>query len=187
MSSGTPAEQEYQMDYLTNIDLVVAKFDETGKAVFKDAGPPATNYISGAVEASYLWGAEQTPSLPDAVGGPVAQIDFPIPGGSRFGLVCFPPHSAGKLDMRAGGQADEVEIGSHPGMHRSDSLDYEIVLKGKVDIILEGGARRTLHPGSCLVMAGVMHAWENIYDEPCIYAVVVIGANPRPGISAGQE
>lgn len=166
------------MDYLTNIDLVVARFDESGKAAFASVGMPATNHIPGAVEAAYLWGTEEAPSLPNAIGGPLTQIDFPTAGGTRLGLVCFPPHSAGKLDMRAGGNAEGAELGAIPGMHRSDSLDYEIILQGKVDIVLEGGSRRTLNPGSCLIMGGVMHAWENIYDEPCIYAVVVVGARP---------
>lgn len=166
------------MDYLANIDIVVARFDNMGKPVFADVGNPAISYVSGAVEASYFWGTDHTPSLPDAIGGSLARIDFPLPGGSRFGIVCFPPHSAGKLDMRADKPTEGAESGEYPGMHRSDSLDYEIILQGKVDIVLEGGARRTLHPGSCLIMGGVMHAWENIYDEPCIYAVVVVGAHP---------
>lgn len=166
------------MDHLANIDVVVACFDGSGRAVFADVGLPATNHVPGAVEASYLWGTDQTPSLPNAVGGPVAQIDFPAPGGSRFGLVYFPPHSAGRLDMRNGEQPEGAEPGAIAGMHRSNSLDYEIILQGRVDIVLEGGARRTLRPGSCLVMGGVMHAWENVYDEPCIYAAVVLGAHP---------
>lgn len=163
------------MDFLKDLDVVVARFDHTGRAVFADPGPNATSHVPGAVEASYFWGTDETPSLPNGIGGPIVEVDFPVPGGSRFGLVCFPPHSAGKLDMRTGIQPEGAEPGAHPGMHRSDSLDYEIVLRGKVDIVLEGGARRTLHPGSCLIMGGVMHAWENNYDEPCIYAVVVIG------------
>lgn len=57
------------MDYLANIDVVVARFDENGEAVFADAGPLATHYVSGTVEASYLWGTDRTPLLPDAASG----------------------------------------------------------------------------------------------------------------------
>lgn len=169
------------MDYLNALDIVIARFDEDGKPVFAPAGTPATNYVEGAVEAAYFWGIDTPPSLPHEIGGPVSKIDFPAPGGVRAGFVCFPPHSSGKLDMTLDESMDDVELGSIPGMHRSESVDFEVIVKGKVDIVLETGERRTLEPGSCLIMGGPLHAWENSYDEPCIYLAVVIGAHPLKG------
>lgn len=174
------------MDYLKNAALVVAGLDANGKAAFLDPPPAATHAVSGAVEAAYFWGTDGLPAMPSDIGGGVNSVAFPPVGGTRFGLVCFPPHSAGKLDMAEQGGVEDVDAGSAPGMHRSDTIDYEVILSGKVDIVLEGGARRTLGPGSCLVMGGVMHAWENIYDEPCIYAVVVIGASVRTPDGDGE-
>lgn len=46
-------------------------------------------------------------------------------------------------------------------MHATDSIDYEVVLSGKVDMELPGGKVRTLKPGDLLVMGGVPHAWKN--------------------------
>ena len=63
-------------------------------------------------------------------------------------------------------------------MHQTDSVDYEIVLSGRVDIELPGGQVRTLRPGSLLAMADVPHAWKNHYDEDCFYMGVVVGATP---------
>lgn len=164
------------MDYFRNVDVVVAKFDDNGRAIFADVAKPASHRIEGAVEAAYVWGFDQVPSLPGDIGTVPTDVSFPPTGGARFGLICFPAHSAGLIDMKADGGASNLDAGSTPGMHRSDTIDFEVVISGKVDIVLESGERRTLGPGSCLVMAGVMHAWENIYDEPCIYAVVVVGA-----------
>jgi hypothetical protein len=165
------------MDYLKTIDLVIAGRDARGRAAFLDPPKAATHCVPGAVQAAYLWGTDKPVAMPGAIGGGVTSVAFPPVGGTRFGLICFPPRSAGKLDMNTHRGADNADLGDAPGMHRSDTVDYEIILSGKIDIVLEGGARRTLGPGSCLVMGGVMHAWENTYDEPCIYAVVAIGAS----------
>jgi quercetin dioxygenase-like cupin family protein len=74
-----------------------------------------------------------------------------------------------------------LEIGTgNPALHQSDIIDYEMILSGKIDIVLETGERRTLTAGSYLVMAGIMHAWENRYDEACVYAAVGVGANREP-------
>ncbi|MCZ4344074.1 cupin domain-containing protein [Sphingomonadaceae bacterium G21617-S1] len=164
------------MDYLKPIDVVVAAIDETGRSVFVEPGEAVTSYVPGAVEAAYVWGTEEVTALPE-IGGPLARVSFPPAGGSRLAIICFPPHSAGKIDMRASASTGAVKLGSSPAMHRSDSIDYEIILQGKIDIVLEGGDRRTLRPGSCLVMGGAMHEWENIYDEPCIYAAVLLGVH----------
>jgi quercetin dioxygenase-like cupin family protein len=61
-------------------------------------------------------------------------------------------------------------------MHQTDTMDYEVILSGKVDIELPGGQSRTLKAGSMLVIAGVPHAWKNPYDEDCVYALVLVGA-----------
>lgn len=167
------------MEYLKNVDVVVAKSDGKGAAYFDTPPPIANHSVPGAVEAAYVWGVDQLPTLPFEIGGGLQNVSFPEAGGVRFGLVCFPPKSAGKMNMRAESGATNLDVGEGAGMHRSDTIDFEVIVSGKIDIVLEGGARRTLHPGSCLVMGGVMHAWENIYDEPCIYSVVVLGARAK--------
>ena len=50
------------------------------------------------------------------------------------------------------------------GMHGHDTLDYEVVISGKIDLLLDSGEVRTLTPGTMLMMAGVNHAWE-VPDE----------------------
>jgi hypothetical protein len=156
---------------------VVAGLNAAGETVFLDPGQPARMAKPGIVDVAYVWGTEGTPDLAQEIGAPPADIGFPLPGGTRFGLICFPAQSAGKLDLHRQtsivGMAADAD---NPGMHQSDTIDYEVILSGKVDIVLPGGDRRTLVPGSMLVMGGVDHAWENIYDEPCYYAAMMIGA-----------
>lgn len=160
-----------------NLDIVVAGHDAAGNVTFLDPGKPARLSMPGLVEAAWVWETEGTPSLPGGIGTPPASMDFPKASGTKFGIMCFPAHSAGKLDLHDTlGEGATVIEGDNPGMHQSDSIDYEVILSGKVDIVLPNGERRVLKPGSLLVMGGVGHAWENHYDEPCFYTAVVIGA-----------
>lgn len=159
-----------------HLDVVVAGTDGSGKPAFLDPGKSVRISVPGAVEAAWVWETAGTPELPAGIGRPPQSMNFPGPAGTKFGIMCFPPRSAGKLDLHGSlGDGAEIMEGDNPGMHRSDTIDYEVILSGKVDIVLEDGARRTLRPGSLLVMGGVGHAWENHYDEPCFYTAVVIG------------
>lgn len=160
----------------SEFDLVVAIENEAGEAEFIDVDGPATNAIDGAVESAWYWSVTDghrttSPgSVPARTG--VAEI-----GGSTFGIVCFPAHSAGKLDVATSTpSAAPTGHDGDPAMHVSDTIDYEVVLSGQVDIELPGGRVRTLRAGSLLVMGGVPHAWKNHYDQDCIYAAITIGA-----------
>ncbi|MCJ1462480.1 hypothetical protein MMC07_001082 [Pseudocyphellaria aurata] len=51
--------------------------------------------------------------------------------------------------------------GSEPLMHRTQSLDYGLVLEGSVEMILDSGETKLLHRGDVAVQRGTMHAWRN--------------------------
>jgi len=61
------------------------------------------------------------------------------------------------------------------GMHLSDTIDYDVVIQGRVDLVLDSGEVRTLSAGSMVVMGGANHSWQNRYDEPCVMATVTVG------------
>lgn len=46
-------------------------------------------------------------------------------------------------------------------MHRTQSLDYGIVLQGEIEMILDSGEKRTLKAGDIAVQRGTKHAWRN--------------------------
>jgi hypothetical protein len=168
--------------------LVVAAPGEDGKPTFVEPEhtPPAL-VIPEAYEGATFWEVKGVAELPERIGGvPERRPSFPAPGGSRFGIGCFPARSAGKLDMV--GRPD-VEAGADgdPSMHQSDTIDYEVILSGKIDIELPGGQSRTLSPGSFLVLAGVPHAWKNPYDEDCVYALVLVGAHRASPATSGPQ
>ena len=62
-------------------------------------------------------------------------------------------------------------------MHATDTIDYVVVVKGRVALTLETGVV-TLGPGDCLVDRGVMHSWEVAGDEPVVMMTVLLPAHP---------
>jgi mannose-6-phosphate isomerase-like protein (cupin superfamily) len=63
-----------------------------------------------------------------------------------------------------------------PGMHTTDTVDYEFVVSGRVVLELDDGATVELGPGATVVQNGTRHAWRNPFDEPCQMVVVLVGA-----------
>jgi hypothetical protein len=165
------------MEFLKDFDVVYARITEDGSEEFADTGTPAERVEAGAIESRWVWDAPPGFSLPGNLGGAPEAMSFPGPGASRFGIVCWPPHSAGKRRFAGGGP--NVQFGEHadPAMHATDTLDYDIVLSGKVDLELGNGQVRTVGPGTCIILGGVAHAWKNRYDEPCVIASVLIGTD----------
>lgn len=159
----------------SNFNLVVAATNADGVVDFIDADAPATMYVPGAIDGAFYWAVEDGHSI-DKFGRAADKMAVAGPNGSTFGVMCFPANSAGKLDLHDSDSGAEVH-GDDAAMHATDTIDYEIILSGQVDIELPGGKMRTLKPGDLLVMAGVPHAWKNRYDEDCLYIAVTIGFN----------
>ena len=70
------------------------------------------------------------------------------------------------------------EPGVAPRNHRTDSLDYAVVLSGSIDMELDDGVVVTLRQGDVLVQRGTIHNWVNRGTEACVIAFVLIGAKP---------
>jgi quercetin dioxygenase-like cupin family protein len=63
-------------------------------------------------------------------------------------------------------------------MHRTQSIDYGIVLEGEMTMELDGGSVTHLKAGDVVVQRGTNHLWHNISDKPCRMAFVLIEAKP---------
>ena len=70
-----------------------------------------------------------------------------------------------------------VEEGDEPGMHRTDSTDFGVVLSGNVVCELDDGAEVLLSPGDAVVQNGTRHRWRVVGDVPATLAVFMIGAH----------
>jgi len=87
------------------------------------------------------------------------------------------------LDLRAGLAEMEEKLPGvlarlepdNPGMHTTDTIDFEVVLSGEVILELDDGVEKLLRPGDTVVQNGTRHRWGNRGTEPAVMAVFTIG------------
>jgi quercetin dioxygenase-like cupin family protein len=77
----------------------------------------------------------------------------------------------------------ELAPGNSPRNHRTDSIDYAVVMKGEIDMELDDTSVH-LKAGDVLVQRGTIHNWVNRGTEPCVIAFVLIAAN---SVTAGGK
>jgi quercetin dioxygenase-like cupin family protein len=144
-----------------NIRRVVTGHDENGRAVVK-IDEPVRNVISmrPGTESSVIWFTEGFPASNDGFADPTARrIATTVPNGSVFRILRLAP-------------------GHAPRMHRTDSIDYAVVMEGEIDMELDDGASVHLKAGDVLVQRGTIHNWKNNGTAPCTIAFVLISATP---------
>ncbi|HEV8297563.1 MAG TPA: cupin domain-containing protein [Acidimicrobiales bacterium] len=66
-----------------------------------------------------------------------------------------------------------------PGMHRTPTIDYDVVLEGTVGLELDNGVETTLGPGDVVVQNGTRHRWHNRGDTVARILSVIVGAHHR--------
>ena len=83
-----------------------------------------------------------------------------MPTGVYDALPILHGQHAGETDSEGDAQVDFAP-GYECMMHRTQSLDYGIVLEGTVEMILDDGSRTLMHRGDVAVQRATMHAWKN--------------------------
>ena len=169
---------------------VVTGHDETGRSVFAsdESVEPTTVSLFAGWEFLELWGGDATPSFPGDGGEPEHRSYFPAVHGFRFSFSVIPPEgtappadldlAAAEQEARAAlpGMLDVLEP-DDPGMHTTDTIDFEVILSGEVILELDDGAERLLRAGDTVVQNGTRHRWRNPGSEPCVMAVFMVGAH----------
>ena len=69
-----------------------------------------------------------------------------------------------------------MDTRKHPAMHKTETIDYIILLKGDVTLILDND-EVNLKPFDVVVQRGTNHAWVNNGDEPALLTAVLIDSN----------
>jgi hypothetical protein len=165
------------VDQLERASCVVAR-EVDGRAAFEELDA-TVQQVSSGISTSWFWTTGHPPRLPADIGAQPAGRVFPGPGGSKFGLVSLPAKSDGTMQSAGGPQALSAGMtmnDSSSGMHATVSVDFEVVVSGRIVLELPGGESRTLGPGDSVVLAGVVHRWYNPFDTPCVYAAFILGA-----------
>lgn len=140
---------------------VVTGHDEQGRAI-AIVDEVATNAISRRPgHASHVvWTTQGFPVNNDGdADGSKAKVGRVMPDGTVFRIICLEP-------------------GAQPVMHRTDSIDYAVIMSGQVLLELDGQDPVPLKAGDVVVQRGTTHNWKNDGPETCLIGIVLIHAKP---------
>ena len=97
----------------------------------------------------------------------------PTPEGVPIEIMQAIAHDAFK---RIGAAHHRIDTSKHPAMHQTKTIDYIILLKGDVTLLLDEDEVR-LKPHDVVVQRGTNHAWVNNGTEPALLIAVLIDSN----------
>jgi hypothetical protein len=165
---------------------VVTGHDASGKSIVASDSmiEPLTVSALPGVAFHGLWGADQLPSFPDDGCEPRYSTHYPPIGGFRLEILTLPPKgpmrpsidagAARELEEKLPGLAEFTEPGGR-GLHTTPTMDFDIVLSGKVTLELDGRVEVKLGPGDIVIQNGTRHRWMNHGTTDCRLAVVLLG------------
>jgi quercetin dioxygenase-like cupin family protein len=139
---------------------VVTGHDAEGRSVVLSDGPaPKSLELPDTAVFHEIWSTAESPApvRPDEAADPTSRPlrTPPDPNGTLIRIVDLLPHTASP-------------------MHRTESVDYGIVLEGEVHLVLDGGSETPLRPGDLVVQRGTDHAWENRTDSVARMAFILV-------------
>ena len=185
-------------DKPTGIRRIVTGHDANGKAIVIADGPTPgvkTTPNRPGVVFHNMWTTKSAPARYD---GPEEEtsVDLPLPppsSGTVFRLIDFPPESTvEKVDDETAkkafaeyGAADALQHGDegkskHAFMHRTETVDYAICLKGEMTMVLDD-SEVVMGPGDVMVQRGTNHAWANRGNEVCTMAFILMDGEGKRG------
>jgi hypothetical protein len=184
----------------TAVRRVVTGHDADGRAVFLEDGPvPRVQRVGGPQGPLFfeVWNTGATPVPIDRSSGepmePGIQL-APPKGGTRIRVLDIPPEddSIGTLtpeqakahfaEVGAAAASSHSSSGSrHAFMHRTETVDYGIVLEGAITLILDVG-ETTVRAGDIVIQRGTNHGWANRSGRNCRIAFVLIDGAFQDGL-----
>ncbi|WP_077035456.1 cupin domain-containing protein [Pelomonas sp. KK5] len=179
-----------QKESLPPIHRVVTGHDAQGRAVVASDGSLPTVVEIAAIPGTTfheVWATSATPAPVDNDEDPtLGPLSLPPPpNGTRIRFVDIPPDTPEFLAQGAAtmheafsqigdAAASTVQASSpHPLMHRTDTVDYGVVIDGELTLVLDNGEVQ-LKPGSVVVQRGTNHAWANRSGQPCRMLFVLV-------------
>jgi hypothetical protein len=172
---------------------IVTGHDDQGRSIItSDAPPERVQRVGGEIGPIFyeVWNTRETPARIDHRSGEPTERSLalaPPRNGTRIRVLDIPPDSeelkhmgaeASREHFASIGAASAVahradEPAPHPFMHRTETIDYGIVLEGELVLILDRG-ETTVRAGDIVVQRGTNHAWANRSGKNCRIAFVLI-------------
>jgi len=185
------------------IRRIVTGHDGDGKAVVSSQGPLPTVAEIASIPGTFfheVWSTAGTPAPVDNGVDPTLGplMLAPPQAGTRIRFVDIPPdtpeflaHGADRMKTAFAQIGDEaastVQAHSpHPLMHRTESVDYGIVIEGELTLVLDD-SEVALKPGDVVVQRGTNHAWANRSGKPCRMLFILVDGRYEPALRAAAR
>lgn len=167
---------------------------KNGSAVVLSDGPSPTehrySHIPG-MTTSILWAHDLNGSGEQDEGAPLGTTATPYPGQARFLVVEFPPDpgvlDTGSTEPRFDPVLAAQELATHsprfieffepdnPGMHRTPTVDFCVVMEGEIWLELDDGHETLFRAGDVVVQQRTRHAWRNKSSSGARLAFAMLG------------
>ena len=176
---------------------VVTGHDAQGRAVIQEDGAvPRVQRIGGEHGPLFfeVWNTRATPAPIDVASGEPAEAGIqlaPPKGGTRIRVLDIPPDDASLASLTPEqAQAHFAAVGAadasshadgssrHAFMHRTETIDYGIVLDGELTLILDVG-ETIVRAGDIVIQRGTNHGWANRSSRHCRIAFILIDGEYR--------
>jgi len=179
---------------------VVTGHDARGRAVVVSDGPAPFVHVNALDPEWYSTDIWRTCDTPATIGAAAAEPtlgprrQMPQRNGTVLRINHYPPEPEAVRRMSAADARKAFAAlgnetastfgkgGRHPLMHRTETIDYAIVLAGEITMLLDD-SEVTLKAGDVVVQCGTNHAWSNRSDAPCIIAFVLIDGKFDPALA----
>ena len=178
---------------------VVTGHDKDNQAIIlSDAPPPRIQQVGPHGPVFYeIWNTRETPVRIDRDSGEPHEEKLtlvPPKNGTRIRVLDIPPETehVQKMDAKTA-REHFAEIGAggastagaanapHPFMHRTESVDYGIVLEGELVLIVDKG-ETVVRAGDIVIQRGTNHAWANRSGKNCRIAFILIDGKFEDGL-----
>ena len=138
---------------------VVTGHDADGRSVVLEDAPVARSHSIPDATFHEVWNTGETPAL----------IPAREPRERTTRPLVTPPDPGGTI-----ARVVDLEPGSLSPMHRTETVDYGVVLEGRVVLVLDDGSETALEPGDVVVQRGTNHAWSNPGEQSARMAFVLV-------------
>jgi hypothetical protein len=179
---------------LPKVRRIVTGHDAQGRSIIaKDGAPPQIIEFKAVPGTIFyeIWNTNASPAPIDNGDDPTArrlQL-HPMPQGSIIRIVDIPPDSvqnrvpeaeiaAGFAQMGAAGAPALRADSPHKLMHRTETIDYGILLGGEIWLVLDEGETK-LSPGDIVIQRGTNHAWSNRTNEVARMLFILLDGKTR--------
>ena len=165
---------------------VITGHDKNGKSIVVLDGPPARSIGEDVGGLFELWNTDgNTINTQDNIDRADDEIILSPPSnGSKFRYFQINPTPKGiPMDImqeiaadafeKIGAAHHRIDTTKHPAMHKTETIDYIILLKGDVTLILDQ-EEVDIKPFDVVVQRGTNHAWVNNGSDPALLIAVLI-------------